>query len=121
MGLPPGWRISDLPAGYTSPVSLITAIGVDTTSAAYNPHANSIQVLPAFSDGNTKCDVIVLNDDGTGTFVQVAEFLGVSLFKESLYVGELDQQITLGGRNIKVTVQNFSGGGTVAISIARLN
>ena len=122
MGLPPRWNIGDIPQAYSTPVQMIAATSVNTTSAAFNPEANSVELFTAFSDVSTFCDIIVTNDDGTGTFVQVAEFLGVGLLKDSnLYIGQLDQGITLQGRAIKVTVQNFRGSGTVAVSCNRLN
>src|ERR1039458_8960741 len=109
MGLPPRWRVSDLTPSYSTPVSM-------------NPQANSIELYPQFSNGDTTCTIEVLNDDGTGTFNVVATFNGVSLFNaSSCVVGEWPTGISLGGRSVKVAVSNITGTGTVTVLLQRLN
>ena len=122
MGLPPRWRVSDLTPSYSTPVSVVAATTVAITSAAMNPQANSIELYPQFSNGDTTCTIEVLNDDGTGTFNVVATFNGVSLFNaSSCVVGEWPTGISLGGRSVKVAISNITGTGTVTVLLQRLN
>lgn len=122
MGLPPTWKVSDLSPSYSSPASVLAATTINTTSAAFNPQANSIELYPQFSDGNTSCDIIVLNDDGTGTFNVVATFPHIDLFNaSSCSVGEYPTGISLGGRAIKIQIANIAGGGSVTVLVQRLN
>lgn len=123
MGLPPGWRISDLTPAYTSQVLVIPATTTSPiTSAAINPHANSVEIILAFVDQFTSCDVALSLDDGTGTFNIVKTFTGCTIFNTGgLTVGEWPTGISLNGRSIKVTIQNRVGPGTVAASVLRLN
>jgi hypothetical protein len=122
MGLPPRWNVGDLTPSYSTPATLLTAITAGTTSAAINPQANSIEVVPSFTDGTTSCTIEVLNDDGTGTFVSVKTFTGVTIFNASgLEVGEWPTGISLKGRAIKVTVSAIVGPGAITVKILRLN
>lgn len=121
MGLPPGWRVGDLSPSYSSPVAVITAAAANVTSASFEPQANSIQIIAQFSDGRTSCDISLLNDDGTGTFVTVATFTGVTLFKNGMTVGEWPTGISLGGRACKLQIANYAGTGSVTLSYKRLN
>lgn len=122
MGLPPGWRVSDLTPSYSTPVSVVATTAVNVTSAAFNPHANSIELYAQFSDGLTSCNISVLNDDGAGNFITVATFTGINLFKASgLTVGEWPTGKSLGGRAVKIVIANIAGGGTVTVLSQRLN
>lgn len=126
MGLPSTWCVGDLPQQFSTPTVALNAVSTASTSAAINVYANSIEIWTSFADPNTSCDILVQNLIN-GSYVQVAQFLGVNMFKESnLYVGELDQQITLQGAPIKIIAQNFTNGtgvapGTVTISVSKLN
>jgi hypothetical protein len=121
MGLPPGWRVSDLPPSYSTASVVQVATAVNITSAAFNPHANSIQIIPRFSDGVTSCDIQLFNDDGTGNFVLVATWKQINLFtSSSVSFGEYPQDLTLGGRSIQIGVANITGGGSVSIGVLRL-
>jgi hypothetical protein len=122
LGLPPRWRVSDMTPSYSTPVLVVPATSSTVTSAPYDPAANSIEVYPQFSDGETSCTITVLNDNGTGTFVPVAVFNGIDLFHASgITVGEWPQGISLGGRNIQIEVSNIVGTGTVTVKVQRLN
>ena len=122
MGLPPRWNVGDLEPSYSTALPVITEASGNMTSNAFSAEANSIELTTVFSDGVTKCDLVVSNDNGTGTFVTVATFTGVSNANEgALYIGALVQNITLQGRAIKVAIQNFSGPGTVTVNCKRLN
>lgn len=122
MGLPPGWNVGDMETSYTSAQSVIAAATGNIVSAAYNANANSVELITQFSDGATKCSLVVSNDDGTGTFVTVATFNNVSNANETnLYVGQLVQKITLQGRAIKVAITNYTGTGTISVFAKRLN
>lgn len=122
MGLPPRWRVSDLTPSYSTPSTVLAATAVNVTSDAFNPQANSIEIYPQFSDGLTKCDISVQNEDASGVYNTVATFPGITLFKASgLSVGEFPQGISLGGRNIKIVIANITGGGTVTVLVQRLN
>jgi hypothetical protein len=122
MGLPPTWKVGDLNPSYSTPVEVVPATAIAVISAAYNPQGNSIALYPRFSDGLTSCSLAVLNDDGTGTFVQVASFDNINLFNaESCTVGEWPTGISLGGRAIEIAVSNLVGPGSVNVFVQRLN
>jgi hypothetical protein len=100
---------------------VVTAATGNVLSASFEPQANSVQIIAQFSDGGTTCDVTLLNDDGTGTFVAVATFTGVSLFKNGMTVGEWPTGISLGGRACKLQIANYTGTGSITLSYKRLN
>ena len=121
MGLPPRWNVGDLEASYSNAVPLLINSG-NGTSASYNPQANSIELHTKFTNESDTCTITVTNDDGTGTYTQVAQFVGVTGTNDSnLYVGALVQNITLQGRPIIVTISDYNGIGSVTISVKRLN
>ena len=122
MGLPSNWNVGDLEPSYTAQITVLNAVSGNKSSNTCYPHANSIALYPVFSDDTTYTDIVVSSDDGTGNFAVVATFLQVGLLtKNELYVGELVQNITLQGRAVIVSTQNFTGTGTVSIGIKRLN
>jgi hypothetical protein len=127
MGLPPRWKIGDLQSSLGEvPVIALNAVNSTITSAPIDLGANSVALYCQFADPDTLCDIVVSNLIG-GSYVPVATFLGVGLFTSSnLFVGQLDQNITLQGQPITITAQNFRstiGGtaGTVTINVSRLN
>jgi hypothetical protein len=126
MGLPSRWCVGDLPQSYAIPVVALNQVNTTTTSAAISTGANSVELWTGFADPNTSCDILVFNLVN-GTYVQVASFTGVNMFKESnLYVGQLDQGITLNGQPIKIEATNFvtnngAAPGTVTISVNMIN
>jgi hypothetical protein len=126
MGLPPTWNVGDLPMQFSTPTVILNQVSSNTSSAAFNPQANSIEIWANFADGFTVCDLVVSNLIN-GVMTQVAEFDGVSLFNcSNLYVGELDQGITLQGQPIQITAQNFrtTNAGTpgpVTVGVSRIN
>lgn len=126
MGLPPRWTVGDLPLSYAVPIPVLTAISTPTTSSVIAAASNSIVVLASFADPNTGCDILVQNLVN-GSYVQVAQFLKVNMFNcSNMYVGQLDQDITLNGNPIKIIAQNFTSNsgiapGQVTISINKLN
>lgn len=121
MGLPPRWNVGDLEASYSSAVPVLINAN-NATSSEFNPQANSIELYTSFTNDADTCTITVTNDNGTGSYVQVAQFTGVSGTSDgNLYVGALVQNITLQGRAIRVQVSNYNGIGTVTISVKRLN
>jgi hypothetical protein len=136
MGLPSRWCVGDLSPQFTTPIIALNAVNSNTTSTAINCYANSVELWVAFADPDTFCDIIVTNLVGGqfiggawtgGSYVQVAQFLGVNLFKANgLFVGQLDQGITLQGAPIQITAQNFRTNqgilpGNVTVSVSRIN
>ncbi len=126
MGLPPTWSVGDLPMQFSTPTIVLNQVSATTVSAAFNPQANSIEIWANFADGFTVCDLVVYNLIG-GVMTEVATFVGVSLFNcSNLYVGELDQHITLQGQPIQITATNFrttNAGipGPVTVGVTRIN
>ena len=122
MGLPPRWNVGDLSQSYSTPVDMITAAAGDTTSAAFNPQANSVELWVTFSDNLTSCSIVVYGDIGDGTFQEVATFDNVNMLNcSNLSVGEFANNIRLGGRAIKVATTNHAGPGTVTVRCNRLS
>lgn len=122
MGLPPGWNVGDLPRSYSTPNKVVNAVTANSTSTAFNPEANTVELYAQFSDGATSCSVTLLNDDGTGTFVAIKTFDGVNLFNcSNLVVGEWPTDVSLAGRQCKIQISNYSGTGTITVLCTRLN
>jgi archaellum component FlaF (FlaF/FlaG flagellin family) len=119
-GFPPGWSIADLPTAYTAAIpTSITAASTTQTSVPIALGANGLVVLATFTDAVTTCTVTV-TDSTTSTVLKT--FTNVSnATNDGLYCTYNDTKVLLQGDSVTVTVSNFTGSGSVAISLAPNN
>lgn len=117
-GIRQGFTIADLNQSGALSVVALTAVTTPTTSSAINLGARSVQILMAFADGATTCDVQLFTSSGGDVLIKT--FTGITYTNaDGLYVGSFDTKVSLGGLPLKVRVQNIVGSGAITVSLQR--
>lgn len=116
-GIRPGFNIGDLTLGFQTPIEVITAVTVTTTSAVQNIGTRGIEVSVEFSNQVTSCDVVITD---TTTSSVVWTQTGVAFGANKFYVSGFEG-VDLQGDTFTVKVQNIQGGGSVSVFIRKTN
>lgn len=110
------FRISDLPATQQAPAALISAVGTPTTSADTAFGDRSLEIHAIFSDGVTSCDILIYRVDPGPTPVLLRTVVGANYATGPVFIGGFEG-VTFNGMPVRVTVNNFAGGGTVSVKV----
>lgn len=107
-GWNPNTTIADFPAAYSEPVTLVTEVAVETTSAAIALHARAIHLSVTFQNYNGTCDLELYTSIG-GVDTKVWSLAGVTQGNALQYIGNMER-VDLGGADVKLHVLNIHNG-----------
>ena len=112
-----GFGVGDLPTQFETGITVFTAITANTTSGLIDVAANAIELDASFSDLHTSCSITVFLADGKTV---VATWDNVSTLKSgNLYAGFAEQRKLIGGGQLIFQVSNYSGAGSITLSVRR--